>query len=177
MNDGFVRRGGWWVAGQFLLLLALAILGITGRAAATPLPLWLRWVWPAADCRVLRPRRGGGFGAEPDALSPAHRPDGIYPARHLRADPASALHGGHLRRRRLVAGLGQLAGRRRFARPGGFARRQGPPGRTLAATTIPGLRRLCPSRAPVHSRDLPTFRRPARPRRNCARVWAREGEK
>jgi protein-S-isoprenylcysteine O-methyltransferase Ste14 len=41
MSEGFVQRGGGWVAGQLLLLLAVAVLGITGRAAATPLPFEL----------------------------------------------------------------------------------------------------------------------------------------
>ena len=31
MNNGFVQRGGRWVVGQFLLLSAIAILGITCR--------------------------------------------------------------------------------------------------------------------------------------------------
>jgi protein-S-isoprenylcysteine O-methyltransferase Ste14 len=35
MSDGFVQRGGWWVVGQFLLLFAIAILGITCRATLT----------------------------------------------------------------------------------------------------------------------------------------------
>ena len=34
MSNGFVQRGGWWVVGQFLLLFAIAILGITGHATA-----------------------------------------------------------------------------------------------------------------------------------------------
>jgi protein-S-isoprenylcysteine O-methyltransferase Ste14 len=41
MSDGFGQRGGWWVVGQFLLLLVIAILGISGRAAVKPLPLFL----------------------------------------------------------------------------------------------------------------------------------------
>ena len=41
MNNGFVQRGGWWVVGQFLLLLAIAILDITGHAAMKPLPLFI----------------------------------------------------------------------------------------------------------------------------------------
>ncbi|MGA2661016.1 MAG: hypothetical protein ABSH34_26330 [Verrucomicrobiota bacterium] len=28
MSNGFVQRGGWWVVGQFMLLLAVAILGV-----------------------------------------------------------------------------------------------------------------------------------------------------
>jgi protein-S-isoprenylcysteine O-methyltransferase Ste14 len=32
MSNGFVQRGGFWVVGQFLLLSAIAILGITCRA-------------------------------------------------------------------------------------------------------------------------------------------------
>jgi len=34
MSNGFVQRGGWWVVGQFLLLFAIAILGITCRATS-----------------------------------------------------------------------------------------------------------------------------------------------
>jgi protein-S-isoprenylcysteine O-methyltransferase Ste14 len=41
MGNGFVKRGGWWVVGQFLLLLAIAILDITGHAATKPLPLFI----------------------------------------------------------------------------------------------------------------------------------------
>jgi hypothetical protein len=41
MSNGFVQRGGLWVVGQFLLLLAIAILGITCRATSKPLPLFL----------------------------------------------------------------------------------------------------------------------------------------
>ena len=41
MSNGFVQRGGWWVVGQFILLFAIAILGITCRAASKPLPLFL----------------------------------------------------------------------------------------------------------------------------------------
>jgi len=41
MSDGFVQRGGWWVVGQSLLLLATAILGITGRAAAESLTIFV----------------------------------------------------------------------------------------------------------------------------------------
>ena len=41
MNNGFVQRGGWWVVGQFLLLLAIVILDITGHAALKPLPIFI----------------------------------------------------------------------------------------------------------------------------------------
>ena len=41
MNNGFVQRGGWWVVGQFLLLLAIAGLDIIGHAASKPLPLFI----------------------------------------------------------------------------------------------------------------------------------------
>lgn len=41
MNNSFVQRGGWWVVGQFLLLFAIAILGITGRATTKPLPIFI----------------------------------------------------------------------------------------------------------------------------------------
>jgi protein-S-isoprenylcysteine O-methyltransferase Ste14 len=34
MSNRFVQRGGWWVVGQFMLLLTIAILGITCRATA-----------------------------------------------------------------------------------------------------------------------------------------------
>jgi protein-S-isoprenylcysteine O-methyltransferase Ste14 len=36
----FVQRGGWWVVGQFLLLSAIAILGLTCRATSE-----LNWVF------------------------------------------------------------------------------------------------------------------------------------
>ncbi len=39
MNNGFVQRGGWWVVGQLMLLCAIAILGITSRAASKPVLL------------------------------------------------------------------------------------------------------------------------------------------
>ena len=38
MSNGFVQRGGWWVVGQFLLLFAIAILGITCRDTSKPFP-------------------------------------------------------------------------------------------------------------------------------------------
>ncbi|MGP8199614.1 MAG: methyltransferase family protein [Limisphaerales bacterium] len=41
MNNGFVQRGGWWVVGQFLLLLAIAGLDLTGRATSKSLPHFL----------------------------------------------------------------------------------------------------------------------------------------
>lgn len=41
MSDSFVQRGGWWVVGQFLLLLAVAGLDLTGHAAVKPLPLFI----------------------------------------------------------------------------------------------------------------------------------------
>ncbi len=41
MSDGFVQRGGWWVVGQSLLLLAIAILGITSRAASKSLTIFV----------------------------------------------------------------------------------------------------------------------------------------
>ena len=37
-SNSFVQRGGWWVVGQFLLLLAIAGLDLTGHAAVKPLP-------------------------------------------------------------------------------------------------------------------------------------------
>jgi len=39
MSNGFVQRGGRWVVGQSLLLFAIAILGITGRAASMSLTM------------------------------------------------------------------------------------------------------------------------------------------
>ncbi|MEI6075244.1 MAG: isoprenylcysteine carboxylmethyltransferase family protein [Verrucomicrobiota bacterium] len=39
MSNGFVARGGRWVVGQFLLLCAIAILGITCQAAPKSLPM------------------------------------------------------------------------------------------------------------------------------------------
>ena len=41
MSNSFVQRGGWWVIGQFLLLFAIAILGITSRATSKPLPIFI----------------------------------------------------------------------------------------------------------------------------------------
>jgi len=41
MNNDFGQRGGWWVIGQFLLMLAITILGITTRAASRPLPIFI----------------------------------------------------------------------------------------------------------------------------------------
>ena len=34
MSNGFSQRGGWWVIGQFLLMLAVAILGITDHTTS-----------------------------------------------------------------------------------------------------------------------------------------------
>jgi len=39
MSNSFVQRGGWWVVGQFLLLLVIAIQDINGHAGLKPLPL------------------------------------------------------------------------------------------------------------------------------------------
>jgi protein-S-isoprenylcysteine O-methyltransferase Ste14 len=41
MSNHFVQRGGWWVVGQFLLLLAVAILGITDHATSKSLPVFI----------------------------------------------------------------------------------------------------------------------------------------
>ena len=41
MSNSFVQRGGWWVVGQFLLLLAIAGLDLTGHAAVKPQPLFI----------------------------------------------------------------------------------------------------------------------------------------
>ena len=40
MINGLIQRGGWWVVGQSILLLAILILGITCRAVSKPLPLF-----------------------------------------------------------------------------------------------------------------------------------------
>jgi protein-S-isoprenylcysteine O-methyltransferase Ste14 len=34
MSNGFVQRGGWWVVGQLMLMLAVAILGVACRDAS-----------------------------------------------------------------------------------------------------------------------------------------------
>jgi len=39
MNKDFVQRGGWWVVGQVLLLLAIAILGVFCHRPSWPMPL------------------------------------------------------------------------------------------------------------------------------------------
>ena len=41
MSNSFVRRGGWWVVGQFLLLFAIAILGITSHAPSKSLLIFI----------------------------------------------------------------------------------------------------------------------------------------
>ena len=41
MNDNFSRRSGWWVVGQFLLLLAVAILGITDHKTSRPIAIFI----------------------------------------------------------------------------------------------------------------------------------------
>ncbi|HAO79663.1 MAG TPA: hypothetical protein DCQ92_11940 [Verrucomicrobia subdivision 3 bacterium] len=41
MSNRFVQRGGWWVVGQFLLLFAISILGITCRATSKSLPIFV----------------------------------------------------------------------------------------------------------------------------------------
>ncbi len=41
MSNSFVQRGGWWVVGQFLLLFAIAIMGITSRATSKSLPIFI----------------------------------------------------------------------------------------------------------------------------------------
>ena len=41
MKNSFIQRGGWWVAGQFLLLLTIAGLDLTGHVATRPLPLFV----------------------------------------------------------------------------------------------------------------------------------------
>jgi protein-S-isoprenylcysteine O-methyltransferase Ste14 len=41
MSNGFVQRGGWWVVGQFILLLTVAALGITCRTESKHLPLFV----------------------------------------------------------------------------------------------------------------------------------------
>jgi protein-S-isoprenylcysteine O-methyltransferase Ste14 len=41
MSQSFTQRGGWWVAGQFLLLMTIAILDVAGHAAVKPSPLFI----------------------------------------------------------------------------------------------------------------------------------------
>jgi protein-S-isoprenylcysteine O-methyltransferase Ste14 len=41
MSNGFIQRGGWWVVGQFLLLFAIASLGITWRATSKPASIFI----------------------------------------------------------------------------------------------------------------------------------------
>ena len=41
MSNSFVQRGGWWVVGQFRLLFAIAIMGITSRATSKSLPIFI----------------------------------------------------------------------------------------------------------------------------------------
>ena len=41
MSNGFVQRGGWWVVGQFLLLLAVVVLGLTCHATSKPLLIFV----------------------------------------------------------------------------------------------------------------------------------------
>jgi len=55
MSNSFVHRGGWWVIGQSLLLLAIAGLDLTGHAAVKSLPLFiggLVLIAAAAICSV-----------------------------------------------------------------------------------------------------------------------------
>ena len=41
MSNSFIQRGGSWVVGQFLLLLAIAGLDLTGHTSVKPLPLFI----------------------------------------------------------------------------------------------------------------------------------------
>jgi protein-S-isoprenylcysteine O-methyltransferase Ste14 len=41
MSDGFFQRGGWWVVGQFMLMLAVAILGFVHRDESKHIFLFL----------------------------------------------------------------------------------------------------------------------------------------
>jgi protein-S-isoprenylcysteine O-methyltransferase Ste14 len=41
MSNSFIQRGGWWVVGQFLLLLGIAGLDLTGHAALKPSPIFI----------------------------------------------------------------------------------------------------------------------------------------
>ena len=41
LGNGFVQRGGLWVVGQFMLLSAIAILGVACHATSRPFPLFL----------------------------------------------------------------------------------------------------------------------------------------
>jgi protein-S-isoprenylcysteine O-methyltransferase Ste14 len=41
MSNGFVQRGGWWIVGQFMLMFAVAVLGLACHNASKPLLLLL----------------------------------------------------------------------------------------------------------------------------------------
>ena len=120
MSNSFVQRGGWWVVGQFLLLLAIASLDITGHAAMKPLPFFIGGLVLIAAACDLQHRRAAGVGAKPDAVSQAIGQDRIGPAWHLSFDSASALHFRFLCRRRFVTYLSKLAGLGRFPCAGSF---------------------------------------------------------
>lgn len=58
MNSNFVQRGGWWVVGQFLLLVAAAILGVACRDES-PHPLLLLCGWLLLGASALCGVGGG----------------------------------------------------------------------------------------------------------------------
>lgn len=41
MSNSFVQRGGWWVAGQVVIMLAIVVLGITDRATSKSLAMFV----------------------------------------------------------------------------------------------------------------------------------------
>ena len=65
MSNGFVQRGVWWVVGQFLLLLAIAVRGASDRATSKPLASFHLWC-SACGLRNLWRRRIAGLGTKPD---------------------------------------------------------------------------------------------------------------
>jgi protein-S-isoprenylcysteine O-methyltransferase Ste14 len=55
MSNRFVQRGGWWVVGQFILLLAIAVLGIATRHDSMQFPIFpcgLVFLAVAAVCGI-----------------------------------------------------------------------------------------------------------------------------
>ena len=114
MSNGFVQRGGWWVVGQFLLLLAIAGLDLTGHATSKSLPHFLCGLVFLVASTICGLAGSLALGRN---LTPFPKPSAkaaICPAWHLRFDSASALHFRFLCRRRVVAHLSKLAGLDRF---------------------------------------------------------------
>lgn len=69
MSNRFTQRGGWWVVGQFMLMLAIALLGIVCRDESKHRLLLLsRGDLPGDRCDLWRWRHNG-LGAKPDAVS------------------------------------------------------------------------------------------------------------